>query len=415
MQIHCAGPVESTQCLKCCSHLHPVVGSVVLCTSQNAFPVFALNDNGPAASTGVGLAAAVSVDCDFCHVLKGMRFVDYVTIKVRSGRGGPGCVAFRREKHVPRGGPSGGDGGRGGSVLIEADGNLYTLLDLRYNRHHFAPNGSPGEGSNKTGRDGKDLVLRVPPGTAVSMTGGSRTLDEVVREGDQLVLVRGGRGGKGNAFFKRATRQVPRFAQPGEPGEEKDVTLELKMLADVGLVGQPNAGKSTLVSAVSAARPKIAEYPFTTLAPMPGVVQVESFQSFVIADIPGIIAGASEGKGLGLRFLRHIERNAVLLFIIPVVSPDPRAEYDQLLHELYTYDATMKHKPHTVAFSKSDLLPRGERHTWLTAVRQGFPPDLETHLISSVAREGLTALKQALWARVVEERKASAERILDTA
>ncbi len=338
-----------------------------------------------------------------------MRFVDYVTIKVRSGHGGPGCVAFRREKFVPRGGPSGGDGGRGGSVLLEADRNLYTLLDLRYNRHHFAPNGKAGEGSNKSGKDGRDLVLRVPPGTLARTTSGREVLGEVINEGDQLVLVRGGRGGKGNAFFRRATRQVPRYAQPGEPGEEQDITLELKMLADVGLVGQPNAGKSTLVASVSAARPKIADYPFTTLVPMLGVVQVESFQSFVIADIPGIIAGASKGKGLGLRFLQHIERNAVLLFIIPVTSPKPREEYDQLLHELRTYDTAVFYKPRVVAFSKSDLLPPAGHEAWLAEACEAFPSDLEVHLISSVAGTGLARLKRALWARVVGLRAASAQ------
>ena len=332
-----------------------------------------------------------------------MRFVDYVTIKVRSGAGGAGCIAFRREKYVPRGGPSGGDGGSGGSVLIEADRHLYTLLDLRYNRHHFAPNGAPGQGSNKSGKDGGDLVLRVPPGTVVRDTNTKKILGEVLDEGDRFTLVHGGRGGKGNAFFKRAVRQAPRYAQPGESGEGKDVTLELKLLADVGLVGQPNAGKSTLVSSISAARPKIADYPFTTITPMPGVVRVASFQSFVIADIPGIIAGASEGKGLGLRFLKHIERNSVLLFVIPVNSIDIREEYDMLLHELLTYDKAIERKPRMVAFSKSDLLPPDEHETWLASVRPIMPLGLELLLISSVVGTGLTTLKQRLWERVNSE------------
>ncbi len=338
-----------------------------------------------------------------------MRFVDYVTVKVRSGSGGSGCVAFRREKFVPKGGPSGGDGGRGGSVLIRADRNLYTLLDLRYNRHHFAPHGKPGEGSNRSGKDGRNLVLRVPCGTVVRATGGSETLGEVMNSGDELVLVRGGKGGKGNTFFKRATRQAPQFAQPGEPGEEKDVTLELKMLADVGLVGQPNAGKSTLVSSVSAARPKVADYPFTTLAPMPGVVNVEGYRSFVIADIPGIIAGASQGKGLGLRFLKHIQRNAVLLFLIPVNSFELRAEYDALLHELCTFDPALVAKPRLVAFSKVDLLAPDERRSWLDEARAALPSGEDVHLISSVTGFGLTRLKRELWERVRQEREARAQ------
>ncbi len=283
---------------------------------------------------------------------------------------------------------------------MEASSNLYTLLDLRYSRHHFAPNGKAGEGSNKSGRDGQDLVLRVPRGTVARMTRTGALIGEVVDAGDQLVLAHGGRGGKGNAFFKRSTRQVPRYAQPGEKGEEKDVTLELKMLADVGLVGQPNAGKSTLVATVSAARPKIADYPFTTLTPTPGVVQVASFQSFVIADIPGIISGASQGKGLGLRFLKHIERNAVLLFVIPVTSHDLRAAYDLLLRELRAYKEAITRKPRILALSKRDLLPPDSQKAWLLEAKKAMPPGLEVHLISSATGQGLPALKQALWARV---------------
>ena len=283
---------------------------------------------------------------------------------------------------------------------MEASSNLYTLLDLRYSRHHFAPNGKAGEGSNKSGRDGQDLVLRVPRGTVARMTRTGALIGEVVDAGDQLVLAHGGRGGKGNAFFKRSTRQVPRYAQPGEKGEEKDVTLELKMLADVGLVGQPNAGKSTLVATVSAARPKIADYPFTTLTPTPGVVQVASFQSFVIADIPGIISGASQGKGLGLRFLKHIERNAVLLFVIPVTSHDLRAAYDLLLRELRAYKEAITRKPRILALSKRDLLPPDSQKAWLLEAKKAMPPGLEVHLVSSATGQGLPALKQALWARV---------------
>ena len=333
-----------------------------------------------------------------------MKFVDYVTITVRSGKGGPGSVAFRREKYVPKGGPAGGDGGRGGSILIEADANLYTLLDLRYNRHHFAPNGRPGEGSNRTGKDGEDLVLRVPPGTIARLTDTEERLGEVVEPGDRLVLVQGGRGGKGNAFFKSPTQQAPRYAQPGEPGEEKNVTLELKLLADVGLVGFPNAGKSTLVASVSAARPKIADYPFTTLAPSLGVVYVGEYESFVIADIPGIIEGAHEGKGLGIRFLKHIERNAVLLFVIPVTSEDLAAEYQTLLDELHAFNPEMRYKPRMVVLSKADLLPEAERASWFDEARQSFPGDVDIYLISAVAQVGLPRLKQALWDRVRDER-----------
>ena len=333
-----------------------------------------------------------------------MRFVDYATIVVRSGSGGAGCVAFRREKFAPKGGPSGGDGGKGGSVLIEADAQLYTLLDLRYNRHHFAPQGRPGEGSNRTGKDGVDIVLRVPKGTTARRTEDEVLLGEVVDAGDQLFLVSGGRGGKGNAFFKSATRQVPRYAQPGEPGEELKITLELKMLADVGLVGFPNAGKSTLVATVSAARPKIADYPFTTLAPSPGVVRVGEYASFVIADIPGIIEGASTGKGLGIRFLKHIERNAVLLLVIPVTSEDPLGEYHTLLGELCAYDPAMQYKPRLVGFSKADLLPVSERTEWLKNMRAVFPGDIDALLFSSAAHYGLESLKQGLWERLLHER-----------
>ena len=333
-----------------------------------------------------------------------MKFVDYVTITVRSGKGGAGSVAFRREKYVPKGGPVGGDGGRGGSILIEADANLYTLLDLRYNRHHFAPNGRPGEGSNRTGKDGEDLILRVPPGTIARLTDNEERLGEVVEPGDRLVLVQGGRGGKGNAFFKSPTQQAPRYAQPGEPGEEKNVTLELKLLADVGLVGFPNAGKSTLVASVSAARPKIADYPFTTLAPSLGVVYVGEYESFVIADIPGIIEGAHKGKGLGIRFLKHIERNAVLLFVIPVTSDDLAEEYQTLLDELHAFNPEMLYKPRMVVLSKADLLPEAERAAWFAEARRAFPGDVDIYLISAVAQVGLPRLKQALWDRVRNER-----------
>ena len=329
-----------------------------------------------------------------------MRFIDHVVIRVKSGNGGAGCVAFRREKYEPRGGPAGGDGGRGGSVLVEADAHLNTLLDYRYQQHQFAQSGHPGEGKKKSGRDGADLVLRVPCGTQVTDRGQGIALGEVIKPGDRLVLAEGGRGGRGNAWFKTATRQAPRYAQPGEAGEEKTIVMELKMLADVGLVGFPNAGKSSLVASVSAARPKIADYPFTTLVPVPGIVSVGDFESFVIADIPGIIEGASQGKGLGLRFLRHIERNAVLLIMIPVDSADPMREFETLKHELEAHDPALLQKPRVVVFSKADLLPPETHDTWMEDIRSAFKAADPILLISSVTQQGLPQLKHVLWARI---------------
>ncbi|GIV61877.1 MAG: GTPase Obg [Rhodothermaceae bacterium] len=337
-----------------------------------------------------------------------MKFVDYVTITVRSGKGGAGAVSFRRARFQPRGGPDGGDGGDGGSVLIEADPHLYTLLDLRYNRHHFAGNGQPGSGANKKGKDGDDIVLRVPVGTVVKDTNTGEVLGEVMAPGERVVLARGGRGGKGNAFFKNATRQTPRFAQPGEPGEEREVTLELKLLADVGLVGFPNAGKSTLLSALSAARPKVADYPFTTLEPALGVVGVDAYASFVMADLPGLIEGAHEGRGLGLRFLKHIERNAVLLFVIPIDAEDPAAVYRTLLDELEAFNPAMLRKPRMVALSKMDLVAPDEQEARSAAVRASFPEDLTLLPISAVTGAGLDELRRALWERIQAVREAEA-------
>ena len=328
-----------------------------------------------------------------------MKFVDYVSIVVRSGKGGAGAVSFRREKFEPRGGPDGGDGGDGGSIILEADDQLYTLLDLRYNRHHFAGNGLPGEGSNRTGKDGRDIVIRVPEGTTVS-DGTGRLIGELLTGGDRLVIAKGGRGGLGNAHFKSATRQAPRYAQPGEPGEEREITLELKLLADVGLVGFPNAGKSTLVSALSAARPKIADYPFTTLEPALGVVYVADYESFVIADIPGIIEGAHEGKGLGTRFLKHIERNAVLLFVIAIDSRDVRREYETLLAELENHNPDLLDKPHMVTLSKCDLLEGGTGDRLVAEIRNTLPGHLAVVPISAVTGEGLDKLRFSLWERI---------------
>ncbi len=333
-----------------------------------------------------------------------MKFVDYVTITVRSGKGGPGSVAFRREKYVPKGGPAGGDGGDGGSIILEADPQLYTLLDLRYNRHHFAQNGQPGSGANKKGSDGEDIVLRVPVGTVAKDKETDAVIGELLEEGDRLVLAQGGRGGKGNAFFKSATRQTPRFAQSGEEGEEKEVTLELRLLADVGLVGFPNAGKSTLISSLSAAKPKVADYPFTTLEPALGVVYVQEYESFVMADIPGIIEGAHEGKGLGDRFLKHIERNAVLLFVIPCTSDDPGGEFATLLNELGAFNPELLDKPRMIVLSKMDLIPEETRAAWVEMAAETFEDDVFLHPISAVAQVGLEPLKRALWAIIQAHR-----------
>lgn len=338
-----------------------------------------------------------------------MKFVDYVTISVRSGKGGAGASTFRRAKYEPMGGPSGGDGGAGGSVILEADSNLYTLLDLRYNRHHFAENGQPGQRDQKTGKSADDIVIRVPTGTIARDTDTDELLGELMRDGDRLVLVQGGRGGLGNVHFKSATRQAPQYAQPGEPGEERDVTLELKLLADVGLVGFPNAGKSTLISTLSAAKPKVADYPFTTLEPNLGMVYLGDHRSFVMADIPGIIEGASEGRGLGIRFLKHIERNAVLLLVIPSDVDEPAAQYRVLLDELEAFNPELLGKPRVVALSKTDLLPPDMADAFVRDARSGFPDDVELYAVSAVAQRGLDELKEALWRHVELQHRADAD------
>jgi GTP-binding protein len=334
-----------------------------------------------------------------------MKFVDYVTVTVRSGKGGKGAMSLRRAKYEPKGGPDGGDGGEGGSVILEGDKQLYTLLDLRYNRHHFAQSGGPGGGNMRSGKKGDDIVLRVPLGTVLKDSDTDEYIGEITEHGERLVLARGGRGGKGNAFFKSSTNQTPRHSQPGEPGEERNVTFELKLLADVGLVGFPNAGKSTLVSSLSAARPKVADYPFTTLEPSLGVVSVGDFKSFVMADIPGIIEGAHEGKGLGIQFLKHIERNAVLLFVIPVTSEDVVAEYGTLLHELDMFSPDMIRKPRMIALSKMDVVPAADVAEKVREARAGLPPPVELFPISAVARTGLDELKHALWKYIEEDRE----------
>lgn len=338
-----------------------------------------------------------------------MKFLDQAEIKVRSGDGGRGLVSFRREKYEPKGGPAGGDGGAGGSVLLVADPNLYTLMDFRYNKHHEAGDGEPGGSVNKKGGDGDDVILRVPPGTVAKDKRSGEVIGEVVEDGERLVVAKGGRGGKGNAFFKSSTNQAPRHAQPGESGEAREIVLELKLLADVGLVGFPNAGKSTLIASLSAASPETADYPFTTITPSLGMVYVEEFESFVMADLPGIIEDAHKGRGLGLQFLRHIERNAVLLFVIPINAKDLAGEYAALLHELEAYDPALLNKPRLMVLTKVDLLPPAERGLLPEVVADDFPDDAELVPVSAVAHIGLERLKGRLWEQVQRVKRRAAE------
>ncbi len=336
-----------------------------------------------------------------------MKFLDQVDLRVSSGDGGKGVVAWRREKYVPKGGPSGGDGGDGGSVYVEADENLYTLMDLSHNTQVFAGDGEPGGRREQTGASGEDKVIRVPPGTVVKTEMGE-ILGEVVELGQRICVDEGGQGGRGNAFFKSSTNQAPRESQPGEPGEERDLTFELKLMADVGLVGFPNAGKSTLVSSVSAAEPEVADYPFTTLTPQLGMVYVSEYETFVMADIPGIIEDAHEGKGLGLQFLRHIERTSVLLFVIPITSQDLGEEYEALLHELESHEADLLNKPRVVALSKIDILAPDERALLPDVVADEFPDDVPLLPISAVADVGLDQLKYTLFDTVHSTQSADA-------
>jgi len=328
-------------------------------------------------------------------------FVDLAIINVYAGAGGSGAEAFRREMGVPRGGPSGGDGGKGGDVVLRADRQLTTLLDYRYQQHYRAERGQHGMGKNRTGRDGADLVLRVPPGTTVTDEDTGEFLGELLEDGDELVVARGGRGGRGNARFATPTRQAPRYWEPGEEGEERRIRLELKLIADVGLVGQPNAGKSTFLAAVSAARPKIADYPFTTLQPNLGVVELSGARTFVVADIPGIIEGAHEGRGLGLQFLRHIERTRTLAFLVPADSEDPQGEYELLRRELEAYSPELAKKPHCVVVTKADLLGPDESPPEISA-----PEAWGKFVISAVSQRGVAELLESIWGevrKVVEE------------
>ena len=303
-----------------------------------------------------------------------------------------------RAKYVPKGGPDGGDGGRGGNIYLRANRNLWTLLHLKYSRHVFAGNGAPGGANRSFGKDGEDKTIEVPCGTAVFDADTGEYLCEVTQDGEELVLLKGGRGGLGNWHFKSATNQTPRYAQPGEPAIERTVILELKLLADVGLVGFPNAGKSTLLSTISAARPKIADYPFTTLEPNLGIVSYRDNRSFVMADIPGIIEGASEGKGLGLRFLRHVERNAVLLFMVPADADSIRGEYEILLRELTAFNPDLQDKQRVLAVTKCDMLD----DELIEALKSDLP-DIPTVFISSVTGQGITELKDLLWSQLNDE------------
>lgn len=326
-------------------------------------------------------------------------FIDYVKILCRSGKGGAGSRHFYRAKYVPKGGPDGGDGGRGGHIILRGNRNMWTLLPLKYRRHIFAGNGQSGSGGRSFGKDGEDVIVDVPCGTVVFDAETGEYLCEVTDDGQEVKLLRGGRGGLGNWHFKSSTNRTPRYAQPGEPAVERSVVLELKMLADVGLVGFPNAGKSTLLSAVSAAEPKIADYPFTTMEPQLGIVSYRDNRSFVMADIPGIIEGASEGKGLGLRFLRHIERNAVLLFMVPADADDISAQYDILLNELSRFNPQLVDKPRVLAVSKSDMLDDELR----TEIAKTLPEGVPSVFISAVTGQGITELKDMLWKAINDE------------
>jgi GTP-binding protein len=340
-----------------------------------------------------------------------MIFIDEARIHVKAGDGGNGCVSFRREKYVPKGGPDGGDGGDGGDVIVVASKQMKTLLDFRYRRLYKAENGSHGKGANKHGKRGKDIVLQVPCGTTVRGGSTGDVLKDLVRANDQIIVAEGGKGGKGNAAFATSTNQAPRTAQPGKPGEECDLELELKLIADVGLVGLPNSGKSTLISKISAAHPKIADYPFTTLSPILGIVRPHSGEfgeSFVVADIPGLIEGAHNGKGLGIQFLRHIERTKVLAFLIESTSEDLKQVHKVLMNELRLYNPTLLKKPRLIVITKLDLADGPLRKKLRTLrLQDGVPMSL----ISAVSGEGIPELLKTFW-KLLEKERSTERRIL---
>ena len=329
-------------------------------------------------------------------------FIDYVKIYCRSGKGGPGSMHFHRAKYVPKGGPDGGDGGRGGHIILRGNRNLWTLLHLKYQKHIFATDGGKGGASRSYGKDGEDKIIEVPCGTVVYNGDTGEWMCEIKEHQEEIILFRGGKGGLGNWHFRTATNQAPRYSQPGEPCMEANVILQLKVLADVGLVGFPNAGKSTLLSVVSAAKPEIADYPFTTLTPQLGIVSYRDNQSFCMADIPGIIEGAAEGRGLGLRFLRHIERNAVLLFMVPVITEDIKKEYEILLAELEKYNPQLLTKARILAISKCDI---ADPELDLEQLTKKLAEELEIPVItfSSASGTGLTELKDMLWEELNKE------------
>lgn len=326
-------------------------------------------------------------------------FIDYVKIFCKSGNGGAGCTHFRREKFVPMGGPDGGDGGRGGHVILRGNSQLWTLLHLKYQKHIKAQNGESGSGARCTGKQGEDVIIEVPIGTVAKDPDTNELLAEITEEGQEVVLMNGGRGGLGNQHFKTSTNQAPQYAQPGEKGIESWVILELKLLADVGLVGYPNAGKSTLLSVISAAKPEIAEYAFTTLTPNLGVVAYRDYKSFVVADIPGIIEGASDGKGLGLRFLRHIERNAILLFIVSAEQLEIIEGYETLLNELKKYNPELLDKKRMLGISKADLIDDEIKKDLVKML----PPDVPCVFFSSLSGKGIQELKDVIWKELTGE------------
>ncbi len=325
--------------------------------------------------------------------VKNSNFVDYVKIFCRSGKGGAGSAHFRRDRTTAKGGPDGGDGGQGGSVIVRGNKQMWTLLHLKYQKHIFAEHGGDGSGNHCTGKDGTNSYIDVPLGTTIKNAESKEVISEITEEGEEYTIVKGGMGGRGNSHFKSPTNQTPRYSQPGGDTIENWFILELKILADIGLVGFPNAGKSTLLSVVSAAKPEIANYPFTTLVPNLGIVSYRDHQSFIMADIPGIIEGASEGKGLGLRFLRHIERNSSLLFMVPADADDITKEYNILLKELQKYSPELLDKERILAISKSDMLD----DELIEEIKQDLPKDITSIFISSVAQKGITELKDLIW------------------